>query len=194
MIGGQAAIDRLSSKGLLGQRLPCCTFVACWLLEAAGRAPRTGGLGAYKAASKGISADWWDLANVIDEPGPAEPDAWGLERAVALLGLQVDGWPRRATVGRGMWPPPVQLGRWHVVQRWRESSLDAQDSLKWDGDRPAAKLSGHAYLLFGDAPPGRVRVVQSSEGDGFQDGYGGWYGTAGLEGHRVSHSVLTVAP
>jgi len=194
VIGGQAALDRLATKGLLAQRLPCCTFVACWLLEVAERAPRTGGVSAYKVASKGITSGWWNLANVIDEPGPAEPDAWGLERAVALLGLQLHGWPRRATVGRGAWPPPVQLGRWHVVQRWSQASLDAQDALRWDGDRPAAKLAGHAYLLLGESPPSRVRVVQSSEAEGYRDTCGGWHGTAGLDGYRVSQSVLTVAP
>ncbi len=106
-----------------GDSNDCCTFVARVLLRAFGR------------VSPG--AAWDSLANVHpDLPGGRVSSirAWGPVRAAAVLGV----------VESATFPPDaprLELGRWHVCQRWAELDPDG-------GVTPAAGDRGHTWLYL----------------------------------------------
>jgi|APSaa5957512576_1039674.scaffolds.fasta_scaffold42995_3 hypothetical protein len=90
------------------QLLPCCSLVACWALQVAGRAPDAAtDIGAWSRAGP---AGWWARANVWDAQNP-----WSaLEAIEELLGGTLDGpgdpsstWPRAPS-------------GWSVWQDWRD--------------------------------------------------------------------------
>lgn len=79
------------------QNLPCCTFVAMWLLEYAGHAPpRPHIINSWYA----VAPSMWERLNVWDDS-----DVWSLIPAAMDL---VGGYVVHAPV----------TGFWHVVQRW----------------------------------------------------------------------------
>lgn len=91
-------------------------------------------------------------------------------------------------VAAGVHAPPLTLGRWHVVQRWRGLRMGG---VGLDDDRVVHGAAGHTYLAYADHRGG-VRIVQSSESRGYRDTTGTWTGTAGLDGYSVA--VLTLPP
>lgn len=177
--------------------MPCCTFVALWLLTVQGRVavPTEGApLDRYRAAAAAGSAwdpAWWRAANVSE----AQPRAWSsIEAAAAALGstLQIPHLVSSRSieaaadlggvilqtprlVSSRLPAPALTSGRWHVVQRWH--------------DLPRLR-GGHTYLVHAGSDGRTVRVVQSSEAKGFRVSSGSWDGTAGLVGYHVGAVVL----
>lgn len=156
------------------ERLPCCTYVALWLLERAGHE-----VGSVVAGLRAGGRDWWDKANVLD---PAEP--WS---AIAAARELHGGTTAYRVVAPGRGAPVLTEGRWHVVQRWR--GLSGADTETLDDDQATGSSRGHAYLAYG-LPGRQARIVQSSTSAGYRDTVGDWTGTAGLDGYTVA--VLTL--
>lgn len=173
---GWAVLDEGAPFGALARAfaMPCCTFVALWLLAVQGRVAvdREGTPSeryrAAVAAGSSVDPPWWRAANV-DE---ARPRPWStLDAAGAAVGSTQEV-PR--LVG-SLAAPALTLGRWHVIQRWRD----------------AARLQGgHTYLVYADASGRTVRVVQSSVEKGFRVSRGSWDSTAGLAGYHVGAVVM----
>lgn len=180
------SIEESTPLGTLAraEALPCCTLVACILIEEAGTHPDPATVDAYAAARP----VYWPPANVWDRDAP-----WSaLNAARALLGGR---WAYEAHVGERdgaeyVLAPALTRNRWHVVQRWRGLELG-------DGEGPADDevingATGHTYLVHMDEA-GVCTVVQSSTALGLRVTSGGsWLGTAGLDGYSVG--VLTLPP
>ena len=180
-------LDCIADTAALGtlaraEALPCCTLVACVLLEQAGHHPDPATVDAYAAAD----ATYWPDANVwsLETPWSA------LTAARALLGGQ---WAYESLVGmrdevEHVHAPQLTVNRWHVVQRWR--GLDLGDGIGPQDDTVIDGATGHTYLVYMDAAH-VCTVVQSSTALGLRVDVGGsWLGTAGLDGYAVG--VLTL--
>jgi hypothetical protein len=138
------SIDEGTPLGELAraQALPCCSLVACILLEQAGYHPDPATLDAYADADP----VYWPPANVWSRDAP-----WSaLTAARALLRGR---WAYESLVGERegaelVHAPQLTPGRWHVVQRWRGLELGEgigpQDDEVIDGyrRRDRAYLSG----------------------------------------------------
>lgn len=156
------------------ERLPCCTFVAAWLIE------RTGAtVGSVSECIAQTGREWWTQANAWDRGEP-----WSA--LAAARDMHGGSLAYVEKVGRAP-APPLTPGRWHVVQRWR--GLDMGGAGLGD-DRVVDGSGGHTYLVHMGAS-GSCRVLHSSEARGCRDTRGGsWVGTAGLDGYAVG--VLTL--
>ena len=156
--------------------LPCCTFVAAWVLERATGKP----CGSIDAGVELGGLDWWSRANVYDGDAP-----WSaIEAACALLGGSPDF---VVGVGPDQAAPPLTPGRVHIVQRWRKLDQGAEPGRQ--DDRVEKGSTGHTYLAFSKRG-GRVTIQQSSISVGFRASAGTWSGSAGLDGYDVC--VLTL--
>ena len=127
-----------------------------------------------------LAPSYWRLANItsvagdeLDEVLLSDGDEreWdSLEAALRMLGgRQVPP----VLVSSTEPAPSLEPGRWHVVQRWRNSSR-----------------TGHTYLVKADLEGAGVIVVQSSIRLGTRTSEGSWQGAAGLSGYRVALVVL----
>ena len=156
------------------ERLPCCTFVALALLEAEGHE-----INEIADGPKASGLAWWQKANVWD---PDEP--WSALRAAEVLTKA----PSIRVIFVRDLAPPLKPGRWHVVQRWK--GLDLGDEPGPGDDRVIpGRSTGHTYLAHMDQE-GRVRILQSSEAQGYRDTTGTWAGDAGLAGYSVGVCYL----
>ena len=118
---GHAALEEGSPVLGLAQKdnLPCCTFVACWLLQVSGRVPEAPDN--WKSWYR-LDPKWWERAKVWDPH-----DLWSaLPAAQDLIGGVLAKMKR---VGPEQSAPPLTHGKWHVIQRWRGKS-------------------GHTYLAY----------------------------------------------
>ena len=152
-----------------GLHLPCCTLVACALVEARWGAPDVRSVDAYFQL---CGRDWWDDMNVVDGDRPWS--VLGATRRVSeTCRMYFDTNVKRLA-------PPLPEG-WSVVQRWRglngASTPDPSDDMFVPG------ASGHTYLAHRDGDV--VRIVQSSASRGLRDTLGTWSGSAGLDGFSV---------
>lgn len=163
------------------ERLPCCTFVALALLENEGHE-----INEIADGPKAAGSSWWSQANVwsLEQPWSALRAAESMSGATSI----------RVRFVKDV-APPLRAGRWHVVQRWK--GLDHGDE-PWPGDDQVVpgRSSGHTYLAHMDER-GRVRIVQSSEAQGYRDtdetdpeGWPTWSGAAGLSGYSVGVCYL----
>jgi hypothetical protein len=168
------------------ENLPCCTLVACVLLEQAGHHPDPASVDAY--AAEGTL--YWRDANVWSREAP-----WSaLTAARRLFGGR---WAYVSSVGKRPDPfatsyvqpaPTLTRGRWHCIQRWRGLKLGENEGPADDTVIDGA--GGHTYLVYMDAN-GACTVLQSSAALGLRLDTGGtWVGTAGLDGYSVG--VLTL--
>jgi len=153
-----------------GDGLPCCTFVALALLEAAGHEIET-----VDDGPKASGLNWWKLANVWDIKRP-----WSaLDAARQLTG---SGDCRILLVTDTA--PPLRRGRWHVVQRWRNLGDGGEPGPEDDHVVPG-RSTGHTYLAYLDEDGETCRIVQTSAAKGYRDTIGTWQGSAGLTGYSV---------
>jgi hypothetical protein len=161
---------------LTRQALPCCTLVAMVLR-------------AWVDAEPALTPDaaarrdrvWWAASQVQDRSAP-----WSSAYAASrLLNGRVELAP---AIGRmNDTPPPLTVGRWHVIQRWR--GLDGGASAGPEDDCVVPGASGHTYLAH-LAADGTVTIVQSSVDRGYRVSTGTWTGTAGLDGYDVAVVTL----
>lgn len=180
--------DPVLAPSLLAANLPCCAYVACWLLARYGVAAWGSQVSDFARAA---GQRWWQLANVVDPDGdgPEKPPPWGIIEAAgivddgALLGPAVP-------VEGPSYAPALRVGRWHVVQRWTRQSLDDAGELRWRAGSPAGPLRGHAYLAYSPRQ-GWAEVHQSDTRLGYRVSEGAWVGAAGLTGHVVRVAVLS---
>ncbi len=150
--------------------LPCCTFVALALLEAAGHEIET-----VEDGPKANGLPWWRLANVWDVERPwsaldAARELTAAPEARVLLVFDV--------------APPLRAGRWHVVQRWRNLGDGGEPGPEDDHVVPG-RSTGHTYLAYLDEDGEMCRIVQTSAARGYRDTIGTWKGAAGLTGYAV---------
>jgi len=171
-----------------GEALPCCTLVACMMLEQAGYHPDPATVDAYAAPLRDA---YWAPANVWSREAPwsaltAARDLLGGHWAYeGLVGERADDDGNTAELVNA---PRLTPGRWHVVQRWR--GLELGVGVGPSDDEVIDGATGHTYLVYVDAA-GACTVVQSRTALGLRVSTGGtWVGTAGLDGYSVG--VLTL--
>ena len=129
----------------LAKPRPCCSLVAVWVLSQLYAAPSDP---TSDAAWRALDPVAWSMLNVWDAGQP-----WSATDAARCL-------------LHGHLVEAVEVGRWHVVQRWNR-------------DRTA----GHTYLMM-PLDSTHFRVVQSSERLGYRDQILPDYRRAGME-HRA---------
>jgi len=161
------------------ENLPCCTFVAMWVLDIADKVRGTR-MSEYAAHDR----DWWSRANVYDRDKPwsalgaAQDKLSGDIEYVECVSDKVDA-------------PSLTPHRWHIIQRWRHLELNKKgmydDMVRQVGPR---KPTGHTYLAYADYEGDGVTIVQSSVSRGYKISRGTWEGQAGLDGYSVA--VLTL--
>jgi hypothetical protein len=135
--------------------LPCCTFVACWLLQVTGRVPANAPASDWKPWYK-LAPDWWAQANVWEADLPFS----SLEAAIEACGGGTIEITHEVSDER---PAPALTPKcWHVIQRWRGPS-------------------GHTYLAYCDEDGETVTIVQSSVAKGYRYNTGTWTGLDGLD-------------
>ena len=126
--------------------LPCCSFVAMWVLTVAGELPDSVWDGRTDMQPwRALDPTWWDWVNLARH----DWRPWdALRAAEAKLGGELRMMQTMADA-----PPSFGLGRWHVCQDWRPDLT-----------------SGHTFLVRASAMPGDMnRVVQSSRRYGYRD-------------------------
>ena len=154
--GAAALEDGLAVRELArAHDLPCCTFVACWLLQVTGRVPANAPTSSWKPWHK-LAPDWWGRANVWDASLPYSSLEAAVEACGGAIKITHDVSDERPA-------PPLTPDRWHVIQRWRPSG------------------SGHTYLAYCDADGETVTIIQSSEAKGYRHDVGTWTGLDGLD-------------
>ena len=134
--------------------LPCCTFVACWLLQVTGRVP-TKPVADWKPWYK-LAPDWWGKANIWDADLPYSSLEAAVDAGGGAIKITHDVSDERPA-------PALTPERWHVIQRWRPSG------------------SGHTYLAYCDVDGETVTIIQSSVAKGYRHDVGTWTGLEGLD-------------
>ena len=125
-----------------GTGLPCCSFVACWVLNQLGMAPSFDQYRNWKAW-RDIDQSLWAKINLIGFPVGSYAN---LATIKGLLGGFLSYYSSLSSGG----VPKLTPGRWHVVQNWKPDA------------------SGHTYLIY-YAGGKTARVVQSSRKHHFRD-------------------------
>jgi len=177
---GWTAIEHHSLSGLANrENLPCCSYVAMWVIDVA-ESFRGNSMLEYAK----LDREWWARANVYDPRLPwsaidtAKEKLSGESKYVDLVSSKINA-------------PSLTPYRWHVVQRWRNLELneeDMQDDLVITQGRH--RSTGHTYLAYAGDDRGYTTIVQSSVSKGYRVSRGIWRGTAGLDGYSVA--VLTL--
>jgi len=143
------------------QNLPCCVFVTIWVLTQRGLVPsNTKSVDAWAAMAP--STAWWGAANIYDAK-----KVWSNIAAykAALGGTEITVEPDESA-------PNLEVGRWHIVQKWCWSSSPVVNSCQTC--QSPSPGSGHTYLVYANSN-GSFRIMDSSSSRGFRDKIDSWF-------------------
>ncbi len=160
--------------------LPCCSLTAAWALAVTGSEPTGRSLNDWAR----LDPDFWRYANIARAESYVWDSLWAIQAKLEANGIGSHvsgGWLSRTDAEL----PPLTLGRWHVVQRWRGSIARYEDG-RITGSPPA----GHAQL-WRAFDGGTAECVQSSVDKGYRRDMGRF---SGLAGYSVAVLTLDALP